>query len=102
MQRSVSSRLPRSGQAVGDCSIRGNAVWYSEGQNYLGPVDPTIAEERISLIDQIEDRPDNQRDKERSPRHTIGDTASANLKKARRLALVGHRCSMGSRIHRGD
>jgi hypothetical protein len=45
-------------------------------------------EQRVALIDQIEHGPDDKRDEKGTPRHTIGDRATASFAPGRDVAHV--------------
>src|SRR5215471_6054018 len=73
----------RCPQSIGDGAVGGDAIRNRESQNDLGELERRAAQQRVALVDQIEDRPDDQRHHERSPRYTLANAISSDLTPSR-------------------
>src|SRR3954470_2622165 len=58
-------------QAIGNGAVGADAIRHKIGQQQLCRVERGAADERVSLVDQVQDRADDQRDKHRAPRHPV-------------------------------
>jgi len=73
------------GQLERDRAIGCDAVGDGEGQDDLCPIQLAAAEQGISLVDQVEDRADDQRDNEGAARHAVRNAAAANRDELRQI-----------------
>src|SRR6266851_7875568 len=72
------SRVMQNSEVVGHGAIGADAVWNGKGKKDLGPVDRTAGQQRIALVDQVEDGSDNKRDDKGTPRHAVRYAAPAS------------------------
>jgi hypothetical protein len=56
---------------IGDRAIGGDAIGYDVSEQKLCQVKGNATEQRVALIDQIEDSSDDQGDGEGAPRNTV-------------------------------
>src|ERR1700747_3014054 len=65
-------------QPIRDCAVGTHHVGYAVGQNQFQPVDGCHSEQRITLIDQVEHRTNDERDIERPAGYAVGYRAPAS------------------------
>src|SRR5215472_10455509 len=64
-------------QPIRDCAVGTHHVGYAVGQDQLQPVDGGHSEQRIALIDQVENGSNDERDIERPAGHAVGNRTPA-------------------------
>src|SRR5260370_7438075 len=77
-------------QFVRDRTIGRDAIRHDISQQYFRNIQASRTEQRITLVDQVEDRPNDQRDDERSLGNTIRKTASPNSIQSRHPRTPSH------------
>jgi hypothetical protein len=82
------ARRARNSQPIRHRPVGGDAVRHRISQDDLCEIELAVTEKDVALIDQVENRTDDQGHKQRTPRNAIRYAVPANLKKLQRITSI--------------